>query len=158
MSDVNLVGAVQRMLSTAGYERCVLLVDTDIAKLAQAADLLCEGLGCAQLSVGAALSAALLNVGAARRAQVAERWLGEQLAAAGGGPVICSEIDLLFEPSLNLDPLVLFRRGARQTQLVVCWPGTFGDETLCYAVPAHTHYRCSWRQPDVRILALDARG
>lgn len=70
------------------------------------------------------------------------------------GPILCTNVDLLFEPTLKLDPLRLMRDASRVTRLVVTWPGSYGDGVLAYAVPDHGHYR-TWRKPEVFIKALD---
>ena len=70
------------------------------------------------------------------------------------GPVLCTNIDLLFEPTLKLDPLRLMRDVSRVTRLVVAWPGSYVDNVLAYAVPDHSHYR-TWRKPEVLIKVLE---
>ena len=76
-------------------------------------------------------------------------WLGQMAP----GPVSCTDIDLLFEPTLELDPLGLLRDVSRVTRLVVAWPGSYADDVLAYAVPDHSHYR-TWRKPGVRVVFL----
>jgi hypothetical protein len=68
--------------------------------------------------------------------------------------VLCTHIDLLFTPALQLDPLMLFRHLGKTAPLVVCWPGEYHDDVLSYAVPEHAHYR-TWRHPDALIVTLD---
>jgi hypothetical protein len=70
------------------------------------------------------------------------------------GPVLCTEIDLLFEPSLELDPLPLLVDISRATRLVIAWPGSYVGGVLAYAAPEHAHYR-TWRQPPAHIVHLD---
>jgi len=65
------------------------------------------------------------------------------------GPLLVTQIDLLFEPSLRLDPLTLLRGLSRQRPLLVAWPGSFQNGVLAYAVPEHSHYRI-WPRPDLR--------
>ena len=64
------------------------------------------------------------------------------------GPVLCTDIDLLFDPSLKLNPLQLFLSCSKQTTLVIAWPGSYLDNTVAYAVPEHAHFR-TWKQPDL---------
>jgi hypothetical protein len=54
--------------------------------------------------------------------------------------------DLLFEPSLGIDPLRLFEQLSNYRTVVIAWPGTWNGTTLCYAETVHRHYRC-WQQP-----------
>jgi len=69
------------------------------------------------------------------------------------GPVLCTEIDLLFEPTLELDPLRLLCDVGRVARLVVTWPGSYHHDVLAYAVPDHRHYR-TWRNPEVSVTLL----
>jgi hypothetical protein len=147
---------------------CLLLVHPDIRTLEQAASSLVRRSAWARLPVGAELSTALLRVkdltglgdlsglrpeSPRDRPRAAARWFTSRLAAMAPGPVVCSEIDLLFEPTLSLDPLALLRAASRQTRLVALWPGSFVDDVLTYAVAAHDHCR-SWRRPEVEIVDL----
>ncbi len=93
------------------------------------------------ISIGKQLSGILVNSGEVDRSRAARDWLGDELRRRSPGPVICVDVDLLFEPSLSLDPLVLFRQASRFTKLVVLWAGSFSDGVLSYAIPEHSHYR-----------------
>ena len=83
----------------------------------------------------------------------AQRALERALRESQPGPVLCTDIDLLFEPALHLDPLALFRDNSRAVTIIVAWPGTFTANVLSYAVPKHAHYR-TWRNPDVQVCPL----
>ena len=75
--------------------------------------------------------------------------------AGENAPLICTDLDLLFEPALQLDPLPLLHQMGRRRPLVACWPGTCAGGLLAYAVPEHAHYR-TWSigtVPDVRLFA-----
>jgi len=104
--------------------------------------------------VGRELSAALLSEPPRRRSAAARRWIETRLreiASTHAGAVLCTEIDLLFEPTLQLDPLKLLRDASRVTRIVVAWPGSYASDVLAYAVPEHKHYR-TWRRPDAPIM------
>ena len=110
------------------------------------------------------LSATLIFEPPARRSRVARRWihtrLREIVQASETQTVLCTAvlcigIDLLFEPTLQLDPLKLLRDASRATRIVVAWPGSYSDDTLTYALPEHGHYR-TWRRPDAEIVRLEA--
>jgi hypothetical protein len=146
----NLITA---FLNTPAYHSCLLLVHPDIRRLEDAASELVSLYGWPRLSIGRDLSAALLAEPSANYSYAARQWLETKLSQIAPGPVLCTEIDLLFEPALKLDPLGLLRQASRVTKLVVTWPGNYLDGTLSYAVPAHCHSR-TWRQPEVAIACL----
>jgi len=96
------------------------------------------------VSIGSEASSFLLVSSDVDQSRTARQWLVNELRWKAPGPVVCTDIDLLFHPSLNLDPLGLFRQISRHTNLIVLWPGTYQGNVLSYAVPEHQHYR-SWK-------------
>jgi hypothetical protein len=133
---------------------CLLLVHPAVSKLEEAADQLLSVYDWPRLSVGRELSITLLSEPPMRHSRAVRRWMKTRLGQMAPGPVLCTEIDLLFEPTLELDPLGLMRDVGRVTRLVVTWPGSYVDNVLAYAVPGHSHYR-TWRRPEVFIKVLD---
>jgi hypothetical protein len=149
--------AITAFLTASTYYPCLLLVHLDVRRLEEAASDLALTYAWPRLSVGRELGAALSSEPPARRSGAARRWLEtrlrEMVPASGAQAALCTEIDLLFEPTLQLDPLRLLRDASRATRIVVAWPGSYSGDTLAYAVPAHGHYR-TWRRPGVAITCL----
>lgn len=137
----DLLHRVETFLQSDPYYPCLLLVHPRIQRLHEAADILLARYDWPQASIGQELSADLLPVTPGRRPDHAGRWLASRMLKARPGPLLCRDIDLLFEPSLNLEPLTLLRAASRSTRLVVLWPGDYTGAVLSYAVPAHAHYR-----------------
>jgi len=105
------------------------------------------------VSIGTDLSKDMLS-GQVSGAVAVQAWLIDRVRGAPSSPILLSDIDLLFEPSFKLDPLILFQRASRFNRLVVLWPGTYSkDKVLSYAVPQHKNYR-TWRNPDADIFPL----
>jgi hypothetical protein len=123
---------------------CLFLVSPEIRKLEHAADDLRSVYAWPCLSLGRELGSVLLPVIPQRRPREAHRWMKTHLDGLSPGPVLCTEIDLLFEPALELDPLRLLCDVGRVARLVVTWPGSHLHDVLAYAVPDHSHYR-TWR-------------
>ena len=153
MPTCQLEGVITQFLSSHDVNPCLLLVSPSIEYLTAVTRELERQYAWPRISLGKSLSATLLNVLPPLRSRQAERWLQDRLRDHASGPVLCTEIDLLFEPTLNLDPLMLFRRGGRVTPLVITWPGTYKDNVLAYAVPEHSHFR-TWCNPDAQIVPL----
>ena len=133
---------------------CLLLVHPEVRRLEDAVGELLSAYGWPRLSVGRELSGVLLSETLQRRSRTVRQWMQARLGEMAPGPVLCTEIDLLFEPTLELDPLGLMRDVGRVTRLVVTWPGSYAGDVLAYAVPAHHHYR-TWRRPEVSIWVLE---
>lgn len=121
-----------------------------------------QDLGVAHLNISQELSASLLSISAYERSRFSQKWLIDSLGSFAHGPVLCMHPDLLFDPSFEIDPLVLFRQAARVIQLIALWSGEYSLDILSYAIPEHHHFR-TWkisdslfRQPVVKILRISA--
>lgn len=143
MNQTQLHLALERFLASRPYYPCCLLVHRDVRQLQQVAELLRTWHPWSVLAVGAALSTALRTVAPHQRSRAAHPALVAAVRPYAPGPLLCTDIDLLFEPALALDPLRLLRDTSRLATLIVLWPGAAGGGTLTYAVPTHSHYR-SW--------------
>ena len=106
------------------------------------------------LPVGRGLSQALLAVSLQGRTRAARDWLEAAIKEKAPGPVLCADTDILFEPSLQLDPLTIFRQISRIVPVIVFWAGKYENGVLSYAVPEHQHYRV-WRKPEVEIKGVN---
>ncbi len=147
-----MLDAVQRFRRTS--QPCLLLVHPSLQRLEGVVSELISSYDWPHLSVGRELSAKLLPEMPQRRSWIAGRWMKGRVGDLAPGPVLCTEIDLLFEPALSLDPLRLFRDVGRLTRLVVTWPGTYQGDVLAYAVPDHARYR-TWRRPEAYVVGVD---
>lgn len=147
-SFVILTTRLDAILSHPMVYPCVLLVHTDIAALSRVAAQIEEHYGWPRLSVGSRLSQELLPVLPKHRPRSTQRIMQDLVGSFAPGPILWVDVDLLFEPSLALDPLKLMKDCSRQTPAVVMWPGAYENRALSYAVPEHAHYR-TWSQPDL---------
>jgi hypothetical protein len=139
---------------TPDHPSCLLLVHPKVGRLAQAMDGLAAEYGWPRLSIGRELCTVLLSEPPRRHPRTARLWIKTRLRQMAPGPVLCTGVDLLFEPVLALDPLHTLCDASRVTRLVVAWPGSYIDDVLAYAVPDHGHYR-TWRRPQVPIVVLE---
>jgi hypothetical protein len=145
--------AVRRFLKSPPYYPCLLIAHPATSRLWSAADGLASAYGWPRLPVGKALSGALLCETPSRYAVASQRWLNEQATLLSPGPSLFTDIDLLFEPELGLDPLALLRQASRVCTLLVMWPGGVDAGVVTYAVPGHLRYR-AWREPEVAVHIL----
>lgn len=148
-----LVEVVNQFIATPPYEACLLLVHPDPAHLQQATRRLSEACHWPDWPVGRALAAALRDTAPPLRPTTAARWFRDTAAAHRPGPVLLSDIALLFEPALELQPLRLLLDAARQTKLIVAWPGARDGRRLTYAAPQHRHYR-EWPVSDLCPMCI----
>jgi replication-associated recombination protein RarA len=60
---------------------------------------------------------------------------------ARGDLLLVDNIELLFDRTLQLDPIDLLKRHAHARRVVAVWPGEFNDGRLTYAVMGHPEYQ-----------------
>jgi hypothetical protein len=94
------------------------------------------------ISVGSALGRQLLPVPKSRRhLMVANLFRDLADAHASGGLIIFDHIELLFDHSLQLNPLDLLKRNAHSRRVITAWPGELIDHRLRYATLGHPEYQ-----------------
>ena len=104
------------------------------------------------IDLGAELPPALFEAPARRRPVAASDRVGEELRTDDEITVV-DNLEILFQPHLNLDPLKLLQDNARNRVIVAAWPGTFNGQDLTFAEPGHPEFR-SYPAAEVRILTL----
>ena len=95
--------------------------------------------GCMVLNLGLALSRRLLDISSHQRPAQAPILLADLLADQE--PTMLYDIELLFDPILQLEPLRALKAASRSRTLLVLWPGASEDEGLTYAKPGHPEYK-----------------
>jgi hypothetical protein len=157
---------LQRALATAddGYYRLVLLVGTPQSGKTARLHELARETGHPLVSLGGRAALSLLEYGDHQRRQRVSGIVAELVAEAaepiGASVVLLDDIELLFAPSLAVDPLRLLQTLARNRIVVASWSGTLVGDTLSYADPAHPEYR-TYRAPEailVPVTVLAAGG
>lgn len=69
-------------------------------------------------------------------------------------PVLFDKLDILFEPSLQTDPLALLKSLSRNKTIIAFWSGSLKDSKLFYAEPGYPEYRS---YPVQDFVAIDAK-
>jgi len=131
------------IIQTQSYDS-LILTHQSLRVLSSAVEAIKQRLAYPMLNVGAVLSKELIHVHTGQRGGVAQDLLERMIQTSESGTVLCYGIDLLFEPSLHIDPLMVFRRASRIRRIIFFWPGSFQESTLAYAETGHNHYR-TWR-------------
>lgn len=68
-------------------------------------------------------------------------------------PLLLDNLELLFEPSLHINPLDLVRRLAHSKRVVAVWPGELRGDRLVYADMSHPEHR-DYSHDGVVVLEL----
>lgn len=69
------------------------------------------------------------------------RFLAEIVDGSAGDIILLDNIEILFDPSLQQDPLRLLQGMSRNKTVVAAWSGSTVDEHMVYGVPHHPEYR-----------------
>jgi len=99
-----------------------------------------------------ALSAAMLDLPLRRRPLDAPQLLADLISAVSTSPVVLDNLELLFDTSLQLDPLACLKLASRNRTIVASFPGLFEDGHLIYAKPHHPEFR---RFPAEDLMIVD---
>ncbi|WP_336801065.1 BREX-3 system P-loop-containing protein BrxF [Kaistia sp. MMO-174] len=94
------------------------------------------------LSVGAALGRELLTVpGTRRHLQAADLLKGLADGFVSPGILLFDNIEILFDRTLQLNPLDLLKRHAHARRVVAVWPGELHEGRLLYATTGHPEHQ-----------------
>ena len=146
--ESKLISHIDQFLADSPYYAAMFLVQPKMAKLREAAVLIHQHYNWPHLSLNHKLSDALQNMPPEKRQLEIPHILTEMIYNHGDGPLLCTDITLLFEPDFQLDPLQLFLTASKTTCLIISWPGSYQNKRLAYAVPDHAHYRV-WTTSDL---------
>lgn len=153
MSTV-LVDEMLRGINQAAalYERLVLVVAPAGAGKTQALLEVANRTGSPYVNMNLALSQLLLDVPVGDRPRRAPRLLDEVLDQ-GDSPVLLDNLELLFDPALQLQPLNWLRRIARNRTVVASWNGLVEQGHLIYAAEGHREFH---REPVGDVVVVTA--
>lgn len=77
----------------------------------------------------------LLELVPKARPQEAPRLMDKLLEAERAEVILLDNVQVMFTPMLNLDPLVLLRQLGRKHAIVAAWPGEYADGRLAFTEP-----------------------
>lgn len=104
------------------------------------------------VNVNLELSQRMLEMTRVQRSRQVERLLREMLAGIPGDTILLDNLEILFYPELEIEPLRLLQLSSRNRTIVASWNGCFKDGTLTYAEPGHPEFQ-QFRQPDAVVMS-----
>ena len=138
--------SVNRLLADAvsaadtAYYRLVLLVGRHGSGKTQVLRAAAAASEWPVVNLGVELAQALVSLPESHR-PLAVSGVLEGLVASRRAPVVAiDDIEVLFEPSLRLQPLELLKQISRSTVLVVAWPGTLDRDRLTFGEPGRPEH------------------
>src|SRR5581483_5340914 len=112
-----------------------------------------QKLSCPLINVNLELSKRMLELTRIQRSRQVERLLKDVIAAAPGDVVLLDNLEILFDPALEVEPLRLLQVSSRNRTVVASWNGNFKDGTLTYAEPGHPEF-IQFKQTDAVVIPV----
>lgn len=148
MVDTRLIDRLERLSEEVGarQSKLILVVGKPNAGKTALLSALGERLGTAPLNVGAKLGARIAGLSQKQRHLQSTAILRELAdESVEGDLLLVDNIELLFDRSLQLDPLELLKRHAHARRVVAVWPGELQGDVrsgrLTYADMGHPEHQ-----------------
>ena len=137
----------------AQYHRLIILVNCEDAVKLDVLSMVNTDRETNPLNLNLELSSRLLEYSMKQRPlKVAD--ILEDLLETVPSPVLLDKLDILFEPSLQTDPLALLKSLSKNKTIIAFWSGSLKDNKLYYAEPGYPEYRS---YPVQDFVAIDAK-
>jgi hypothetical protein len=82
----------------------------------------------------------MLELTRSQRSRKVDPLFKEVIASVPGDVVLLDNLEILFDPALEVEPLRLLQVSSRNRTVVATWNGTWKDGTLIYAEPGHPEF------------------
>ena len=122
------------------YFRLVLVVGAPGSGKTAALQSVAKNLRCQLVNVNLELSKRMLDLTRGQRSRQVERLLKDVIAAIPTEVVLLDNLEILFNPGLEVDPLRLLQVSSRNRTIVASWNGNFQAGRLTYAEPGHPEF------------------
>jgi hypothetical protein len=147
----NLERAIEQ--AAGQYFRLVVLAGLPGSGKTAALQNVAQKLGCTLVNVNLELSKRMLELTRTQRSRQVERLLKEVIADAPGDVVLLDNLEVLFDPALEVEPLRLLQVSSRNRTIVASWNGSYRDGTLAYAEPGHPEF-IQLKQTEAVVIAV----
>ena len=135
------------------FYRLVILVGLPTSGKTAALTSVAKNLGCSLVNVNLELSKKLLELTRSQRSRRVDQLLKDILATVPGDVVLLDNLEILFDTSLELEPLRLLQLSSRNRTIVASWNGSYQSGTLTYAEPSHPEF-ARFQETDAIVIAI----
>lgn len=148
-----LVEAIQQ--ATSQYFRLAILVGAPTSGKTVLLRSLAQQFAYPLLNVNLELSQRLLDLTYAQRSQYVDRLFKDVITAVTGDVVLLDNLEILFDPHLEIEPLRLLQMVSRNRTIVASWSGRFQGGALIYAEPGHPEF-VQFKQIEAVVIPVAA--
>ena len=141
-TESDLLTRLEEAIQQAGnqYFRLVILAGPPRSGKTTILQSISQKLGCELVNVNLELSKKMLELTRTQRPRQVERLLKEVIAAVPGQIVLLDNLEILFDTSLQVEPLRLLQVSSRNRTITTSWSGSYRDSTLTYGEPGHPEF------------------
>lgn len=158
MMNINYSGIIEleTLLADVAQQYCrlILIVGPIGSGKTPLLKTFCREKGIPYCNVNLALSQRLLDLSSKERPLRVRRLLATLLDEQSSDVIVLDNIELLFDPALQQDPLACLQSLSRNQTLIVAWGGAQTDHVLTYAEPGHPEYR-RYERPEALVIAIE---
>jgi hypothetical protein len=126
--------------TTTDYYRLLMVVAPSGAGKTRALHTVSSRMNFPYVNLNLELGKRLLRTGRKQRPLDLATDLRDFIRSIGTSTVLVDNIEILFDKSLEIDPLSLLQQASRNTGLVVAWNGKVEGVELTYAERGHPEY------------------
>ena len=137
------------------YHRLVLLVGRARSGKTSALQAVHSRVDAPIHNVGVELSRLMLELSEKERSTRLSRLLAEATDSPASDVVLLDNIELLFDPKLQANPLELLKALSKTRTVVTSWQGHVEGDHMIYAKPGHPEYR-RYDVDDLLIVETDS--
>jgi predicted ATP-binding protein involved in virulence len=135
------------------YHRLILLVGPSGSGKTAILQKVARSFKTSPVNVNLTVATGLLEMTERQRKLQVVRTLEEAIDSSES-LLVLDNIEMLFEPKLQQDPLRLLQSLSRNITVVAAWNGTHKNGKLCYADPSHREYQ-SYENADALIVNME---
>jgi Cdc6-like AAA superfamily ATPase len=139
------------------YFRLVLLAGAPGSGKTATLRAVAQQQGYPYLNVNLEMSKRMLDLTRTQRSRQVERLLKDVIASVPGDVVLLDNLEILFDPALEVESLRLLQVSSRNRTVVASWNGSHKDGTLAYAEPGHPEF-VQFKQVEAVVVTADRPG
>jgi hypothetical protein len=135
------------------YFRLIILVGAPASGKTDTLQSVAQKFGCPLVNINLELSKRMLELTRTQRSRQVDRLLKEVIATAPSDLLFLDNLEILFDTSLEVEPLRLLQMASRNRTVVASWNGSFLNGTLTYAEPGHPEF-VQFKQTEALIVTV----
>ena len=123
------------------YQKLILLVGKSGSGKTKILQEISEDLAAPMINMNLEMSYRLLDLPVDKRASTLARLFSQVIKDSESDIILLDNIEILFDKSLQQNPLVLLQTNSKNKTMIAAWNGEVRSGRLIYGLPDHHEYR-----------------